>query len=123
MTRLTSDIIRNRFPELLDVMYDMEDIQWTTEQWLIDLPKKWVWSFVYTEGGKIVGYCVASQKKEMCHVHRLMVHPWWRGRGIGTKMLDHLSSICQCGITLKTTTYEALDFYYKQGFLLYRGVI
>lgn len=53
---------------------------WTKENLLKDLPKKWDLSFLIMNETKIIGYIIASDRKGCYHIHRPFLLPEYRGR-------------------------------------------
>lgn len=53
---------------------------WTKENLLKDLPKKWDLSFLIMNDVKIIGYIIASDRNKCYHIHRPFLHPEYRGK-------------------------------------------
>jgi ribosomal protein S18 acetylase RimI-like enzyme len=49
-------------------------------------------------GGRIVGSVRAKAKRDACAIGRLIVHPEFRGRGIGSQLLERIEG-CFTGVS------------------------
>lgn len=102
---------------------DEQWMQWTPENYLRDLPDKWAFSRLVRMGDEIVAYALCSRRGRFIWLHRVVVAPRCRNRGIGAKVLDELSNMAKCeglaGVFLKTpaSNVKAVAFYQRLGCL------
>lgn len=96
-----------------------DDANWTEENFLLDLPRKWELSLIAYHHNpethdlfdKVVGYLIASEI--ICnkvYIHRLATYP--REQGIGTRLLNQLDGTLICQPKHK----KIIDFYLGSGF-------
>ena len=119
---LTSSLATRLLPTLHEIDADALGEPWRSEQWLVDLPEKWVHSRVATVDGRPVGFIVASRKAHAVHVHRIAVAASWRDRGIGAALLRAAAASARsrgaARLTLKVarSNARALHLYHTLGF-------
>jgi ribosomal protein S18 acetylase RimI-like enzyme len=88
---LSPEAIRAQEEEFLRIAEDVEGEYWALEQFLVELPEKWTLSFVAIAADAPVGYAIASRKtSDIVHLHHFMVRPAFRGRGLGSQMMDEV---------------------------------
>jgi putative acetyltransferase len=89
------------------------DIQFFKSLVLTGLPQMPELAGVRDENGQVVGFVgVAGDKVEM-----LFIHPAWRGRGVGRRLLTH--AITRLGAVLvdvNEQNQQAVGFYRRMGF-------
>ncbi|NPV06384.1 MAG: GNAT family N-acetyltransferase [Anaerolineae bacterium] len=73
--------------------------------------------------GEVLGGLLAELAWDWMHVSQLWLHESLRGRGIGTELLRRAEAEALArGITrahLETTSFQALDFYLKNGYTVF----
>jgi GNAT superfamily N-acetyltransferase len=77
--------------------------------------------FGWDEGHRIVGVVGFQLVKEVTLVRHAYVLPNYQGRGIGTKLLDHVKQMTKTGYLLVGTWADAtwaITFYQRSGFRL-----
>jgi len=77
--------------------------------------------FGWDEGGKVVGVMGFQPVKDVTLIRHAYVLPEYQGKGISTKLLDHLKQMTKTKYLLVGTWADAswaIDFYQKQGFNL-----
>ena len=109
--------------DLLDIESDFPWEKWTKENFEMGLPWKWSLSFQALQAGRVIGFCIASKKRDATHIHRFMVHRDYRCKGVGAAMMQEIIRKAKIfgskRITLKVqkTNLEAIKFYHKMGFI------
>ncbi|MGI6156638.1 MAG: GNAT family N-acetyltransferase [Enterococcus sp.] len=85
-----------------------------------------VYAFAAWENDQVAGGIVAKQTYESLYVQLLAVSPSYRGRQVGSRLLEAIEQIAQeqdlIHITLTTKSYQALDFYLKHGYEVFGEV-
>lgn len=85
-----------------------------------------VYAFAAWENDQVAGGIVAKQTYESLYVQLLAVSPSYRGRQVGSRLLEAIEQIAQeqdlIHITLTTKSYQALDFYLKYGYEVFGEV-
>jgi len=80
-------------------------------------------SFVKDETGKIVGGILGEINWDWLHIQGLWIDESIRKGGWGTKLLSHMEEYAlskgTSNIRLETTTFQALDFYLKSGYIVF----
>lgn len=95
---------------------------WSQAHFLLELPGKWELSQLAFVNSAIFGFCIASRKENAAHIHRFVVAPEFRGKGLGIELMNWFTSIVKNNdlksITLKVATINtrAMDFYLRYGF-------
>lgn len=78
------------------------------------------------ENDQVAGGIVAKQTYESLYVQLLAVSPSYRGRQVGSRLLEAIEQIAQeqelIHVTLTTKSYQALDFYLKHGYEVFGEV-
>lgn len=106
----------------LTIAADIPGEYWSTENFLRPLPEKWPLSFAAYEDGRPVAYAILSRRTPArVHLHHLMVAQPWRGRGLGTRMVDAMMARArEAGareLRLKSRAARAISFYHRNGFV------
>jgi ribosomal-protein-alanine N-acetyltransferase len=72
--------------------------------------------FVMEENGKVVGYIIGDEEKGM--IISIAVHPEYRKKGYGKKMMEHIFKFMKGEIFLQVrkSNKGAIKFYEKMGF-------
>jgi len=74
--------------------------------------------------GRIIGSGRAYQDGHTCHVGRLIVHPDYRGQGIGTQLMNHIESLFQTARRFELFTGHrsttALRLYQRLGYQVFK---
>lgn len=123
----TPDQIRKNISVLMAIDSGVLGEPWDTDHFLCELPGKWLLSRIAYWGDVICGFCIASQKADSLHIHRIAIAPEFQGRGLGTQFLDYMCSIARANqmamITLKVNVqnYGAFKLYNKYGFVTLPG--
>lgn len=85
-----------------------------------------VYAFAAWENDQVAGGIVAKQTYESLYVQLLAVSPSYRGRQVGSRLLEAIEQIAQeqelIHVTLTTKSYQALDFYLKHGYEVFGEV-
>jgi GNAT superfamily N-acetyltransferase len=122
---LSPDFLRERERDLMRIASDQPDEYWTLQNFLIELPKKWLLSFGVFQDADFSGYVIASAKSpESIHVHHFMLRADRRGKGIGARMMAEAEVRCRAAgasrltLKVKQSNQAAVQFYQKAGFLL-----
>lgn len=97
---------------------------WLADQYLFDLPAKWIYSNVaVSDEGRVLGFILASKKENnTVHLHKWYVHEKHQHQGIGIQLfMDVYRKAKHEGIgafTLKVyqENKNALNFYESLGF-------
>lgn len=104
-------------PDLLRLTADQHDWPpWTTDNFLHDLPEKWLLSFISNSGIAIV----SRLESDHVHLHLLAIAPDMRSQGIGSRFMSEL--LRRAGddhLTLKVPRDNAgaIKFYHRHGFI------
>jgi len=98
--------------DFLAIAADIEDENWTAENFLVDLPGKWELSVTAWSDGRPVAYAVVSRKADdTAHLHHFMVTNAFRGQGLGQRLLveaERRAEASGCArMTLKVATGNA----------------
>ena len=73
--------------------------------------------------GRVVGYIIGVERRGVCHIISIAVHPSWRRKGIGHALLSELiKSFAFRGIDtftleVRASNKAAINFYIKHGFV------
>ncbi|HOY23491.1 MAG TPA: GNAT family N-acetyltransferase [Cellvibrio sp.] len=74
------------------------------------------------EGNKIVGSVRAKLVGDACHIGRLIVHPDFQGKGIGSKLLEHIEKhfrqANQFELFTGTKSEGNIRFYMRNGYTI-----
>ncbi len=115
--------------QLVEMIADWPVLDWKEENFLINLPDKWISSFAMCDEEQIVGFCIASEKVVgVFYVHLFFVSLAMRGKNIGWKMMEEVirrsrqrdmkKIMLRCPVTLN----KAIGFYERNGFEVKRKV-
>ena len=85
--------MRQHIAEFIAIAADEPGEYWTKENFLVDLPEKWRFSFAVWDRGHLLAYAVISLKSaKHAHLHHFMVRAEFRSEGIGAAMVDEMES-------------------------------
>ena len=120
MERLTKELLISRLNEIIEISKEaIPGENWSEENYLYDLPRKWELSRVVIVDDKIVGYTIISEKESSLHLHKIVVKKNSRGKGIGRMLLQNLEEIGEKSVTLKVgiENVDAKKFYASLNYL------
>lgn len=119
----TKDEIVKHLEEIISIdRFYFGSWSWDDSHFLSDMPEKFESSILLKGPEGIMGYCMASRKEDFMHIHRFVVSPALKRRGLGYHMLEEFISKCNYReITLKVDikNIAAIKFYCKHGFSIY----
>lgn len=94
---------------------------WTKHNFLLSLDDKFLFSSIVLVDGKVIGYSVASRKKNVLHIHRIAVKKEFTNQKIGSKLLAFIETKARSKKIYALTTEvlnksNLVDFYIKNNF-------
>ena len=132
VARLTGEVLKRHVAGLMALdeaivrelgpRYDAH--AWERPQFELALPGKWDLSVTALDRGSPVGFLIASRWDGNGHIHRFAVAKAHRGRGVGSMLLDAVTSNGRAEglryLTVQTpaANTEARDWYAGNGFSL-----
>ena len=82
--------------------------------------------FKREENGNLIALLHAQQVLENIHIKALVVEPNYQKQGLGASLLAELEEKAMAegasSVTLSTKSYQAKDFYLKQGYEIYASL-
>ena len=125
---LNPALLRDQERELLFIASDQPDEYWTLNNFLVELPDKWMLSFGVWRLDDLSGYVIASAKTpESIHIHHFMLRADQRGKEIGALMMaeiesrSRMSGASKLTLKVKNSNYAARHFYERAGFVVIGG--
>lgn len=124
ITSLTKSEMIRQIKEIMLLDQAIVGERWSEENFLFDLPEKWTLSLQALADGLMIGFLVASHKKDAVHIHRLAVGNQFQNLGVGKLLVDQIKTLTGRRniklITLKVlgTNTDAVRFYERLGFVL-----
>ena len=118
---LTAEYIVNNWPaiESLEKSSGLTPT-WNKDNFINELPKKWLLSRALIIDGNLTGYIVVSEKSAHCiHIHRLVIAPLLQKHGFGTELMQDVINTEKQKydfISLKSWSDAAKTFYQKFDF-------
>lgn len=107
---------------VLDETKSIRFFNWTTEQYLIDMPMKWITSRAIYVDEKLAGVSINSVKGSSLHIHIFLVFESFRHNRLGQQLLLDVVNVALMHnlneITLKCSSenVSALVFYLNNEF-------
>ena len=92
---LSEEFLRKHISTFIELLKNEPNEYWNKTHFLKELPRKFFYSQTVLFDKKIIGYLIASQKKDSVYVHKLMVHQSYRSLGIGKQLMDRLSLLAK----------------------------
>ena len=95
---------------------------WNLKQWEKELRKNYVYAFACFRNYQVVGICVFQKIFCNAELTYLSIHPTYRGRGLGKKLLKETLKICESfdiekiQLEVSDKNLDALNFYNAFGF-------
>ncbi|MCF8266060.1 MAG: GNAT family N-acetyltransferase [Ignavibacteriales bacterium] len=119
--KISKQFLEENIDEFLALIQDVEHEYWSNENFFIELPGKWEFSFYFRMNDVIAGFIIVSEKGNCLHIHKLMVREDLRGRNVGKKLLDKLSVVAiekfnKLSLKVYSNNLRAIHFYEKNGF-------
>ena len=102
---------------------DLKTIKlWNLKQWEKELRKNYVYAFACFRNYQVVGICVFQKIFCNAELTYLSIHPTYRRRGLGKKLLKETLKICESfdiekiQLEVSDKNLDALNFYNAFGF-------
>ena len=95
---------------------------WNLKQWEIELSKEYVYAFACFKSYRIIGVCVFQKIFCNAELIYLSIHPTFKRRGIGKKLLKETFKQCEgfaiekIQLEVSDKNLDALNFYHAFGF-------
>ena len=95
---------------------------WNLQQWEKELRKNYVYAFACFRNYQIVGICVFQKIFCNAELTYLSIHPTYRRRGLGKKLLKETFKLCESFaiekilLEVSDKNLDALNFYNAFGF-------
>jgi len=115
-------MVRRDMSEVLEVESKSFDIPWRAEDFLHVLRQRNCNGTVATVNGDVVGFMVHSLQKTSYEVLNFAVHPDWRGKGVGRRLIERLagklseSRRTEITLEVRETNLGAQLFFRDMGF-------
>lgn len=96
---------------------------WRAENYLMDAPGKWLYSFCAILNDNLIGYVFASQRtQDTVHIHHIALARSFRGAGYGLVLLNEMQDRASQAeaklVTLKVNSHlpRLCEYYKKHNF-------
>ena len=95
---------------------------WNLKQWEKELRKKYVYAFACFRNYEIIGVCVFQKIFCNAELTYLSIHPTFKRRGLGKKLLEETFKQCKSfaiekiHLEVSDKNLDALNFYHAFGF-------
>ena len=95
---------------------------WNLKQWEEELRKNYVYAFACFKNYQIVGICVFQKIFFSAELTYLSIHPKFKRRGLGKKLLKETFQLCESfsiekiQLEVSEKNLDALNFYQSFGF-------
>lgn len=122
---ITPARLKNDIDTFLAIASDIPHENWTVDNYLYDLPEKWIRSICikHFESTKVVGFVIISRKTTHYHIHKFAIHPSFRSKGLGLKLLQYIEHNIrksigpkEIGLFVNNSNAKAIRFYITTGF-------
>ncbi|HLU25260.1 MAG TPA: GNAT family N-acetyltransferase [Longimicrobiales bacterium] len=96
--------------------------RWTEAHLRTERPDKWRLSAAALDGGRVVGYAIASRDGRTAHVHRIAVRREARGQGIARGLVEWIEAearimgLGELRTSVADANHRALAFWRRLGF-------
>lgn len=126
---MESIIVRKMGIDDIDSVVDIEEnsfsVPWTKNTFFTELTKNKLAKYCVVEvDGVVAGYGGMWLVIDEAHITNIAVHPKYRGRGVGKKIVEglieegHKINISKMTLEVRRSNIVAQDLYKKYGFLL-----
>ena len=125
MTRLeplSAELLEARVRDLIALDRGIEAEPWGEPEFRLPLAEKLRHSRLAFDDSRLVGFAVASRKGDAVHLHRLVVAPSERGRGLGRDLVlavaasGRASGLPRMTLKVHTGNRDGRAFYARLGF-------
>lgn len=118
---ISKEYLKDNLNSFISILKDIPNEYWNKDNFLLDLPCKWEYSFVALDNNKILGFLIASCKVNNIHIHKLMIDSKCRGNGIGSFLINHLEEKAKNQFDMMTLkvykdNVNAIKFYYNHNY-------
>ena len=96
------------------------ELSWNEEAFISELPSKFESSLLLFEGGDLVGYGIVSQKEKAFHLHKFVINPSLKSKGLGQFLMDNLlehNNYQPLTLKVEISNIDAIIFYLKKKFI------
>ena len=124
VVKIDKEYLSTHIYQFINILAGEPHEYWGQNEFLMVLPDKWNLSIAaISDDNQLLGYIIASNKKDAAHIHKLMIRQQNRAEGLGTYLMNaffHMVKNNFSMVTLKVykDNQKAIKFYYKLGFTL-----
>jgi ribosomal protein S18 acetylase RimI-like enzyme len=96
------------------------ELSWNEDAFISELPSKFESSLLLFSEKQLVGYGIVSKKEGAFHLHKFVINPNLKSKGLGKLLMDSLlEHINYQSLTLKVevSNIDAIIFYLKKKFI------
>lgn len=119
---LSKKFIKNNISRLFEIEKDYSQ-HWLETDFMEYEKDKWSLSKYAKIDKEIIGFLIASNRKDSFYLNRLMVHPEYRNNGLGKEMFSNFYKECKkrkqhekISLRVLKENIKAINFYENLGF-------
>ena len=119
---MNQKLVNKEMSTILDLFSNFDELRWTEDQILINLPSKWEVSIGVFDNNQLVAFSFNSVKTDILYIHALFISEEYRSTGLSHKMMTEMNSIMKSlnlnkiGLKVGFRNTQALRFYLSEGF-------
>lgn len=103
--------------------FSIPPLQETLEEMSAQYDRGDIFLKMETGGGLILGSVRGHRTEDTLFIGKLMVHPGWRRKGLGSRLLKHIQTLfpdCRCELFTSTKSKQNIELYRRSGFHIFQ---
>ncbi len=122
MELLTKNIISQYINDMISMSKQLQGDYWTLEHYQSDMNRKWELSYCEIKDKQLLAFMIVSDKGISHHLHRIVVHENFKGKGVGKKLIQTFMTNAkkeerQATLKVHPSNKQAIDVYEHYGFV------